>query len=385
MKVALIGGVAASLKNFRGTLIRSLVEDGHQVVAAAGENYLGCAEEIGSLGAVFFPLPLSRASISPIESIRLYFEICRFLKRERPDVVLNYTIKPVIFGALAAQHESIPRVCCLITGLGYAFNESDIKSRIIGFIVRFLYRFVLKKVDLVIFQNQGNANLFSKLKIINPKIPSSIVDGSGVDVDRFSVTPLPDSLSFLMIARLLRDKGVMEYAEAAQRLRRSQSNTVVRLVGGLDPNPSSVSADTLSKWVSNSVLEYLGVLEDVRPAISGCSVYILPSYSEGLPRTVLEAMAMGRAIITTDVPGCKETIKGPLRKSEDGKRFLIGSNGILIPVKNAQSLFEAMTYLTNNPRLVEEMGLVSRQIAVSRFSSKIIDEKMIQLITTEKN
>jgi glycosyltransferase involved in cell wall biosynthesis len=183
---------------------------------------------------------------------------------------------------------------------------------------------------------------------------SFVVNGSGVDVREYAPAPVPDGPRFLLIARLLGDKGVREYAQAAKRIRAQRPDVVFSLVGWIDDSPDAIGRPELDAWVAEGALNYAGRLDDVRPAIAGCSVYVLPSYHEGTPRTVLEAMAMGRAIITTDAPGCRETVKD-------------GHNGYLVPVKSVAALVEAMQRFIDDPGLAARMGDSSRIVAVEKY------------------
>jgi glycosyltransferase involved in cell wall biosynthesis len=381
MRILIIGGIAKSLKNFRGGLIKILANDGHEVLVTAGEEYPGCKEEIAAIGARFIPSQIARAAINPLGDIKLYYTIRRIIKAEKIDVVLSYTVKPVIFGSLAAKRERVPRIISLITGLGYAFSGTGSKAWAIGVFVCFLYRIALHRNNLVIFQNKDNRQLFLEKRIIGVGKDMAIVDGSGVDVDHFMVEKLPSSPSFLMIARLIRDKGVVEYTEAARIVRKAFPLATISLLGRLDNNPNSITNSTLESWITEGVVDYLGGTDDVRPAISACSIYVLPSYSEGLPRTVLEAMAMGRAIVTTDVPGCRETIENAVSAgNEYPAGLMIGSNGLLVPPRNSEILSIAMTYLAGRPELVKRMGSESRRIVERRFASRKIDREMVALI-----
>ena len=195
--------------------------------------------------------------------------------------------------------------------------------------------------------------------------PSSVVSGSGVDVTGYSVAPLPDKPCFLLIARLLGDKGVREYAQAAQLVKTVYPEVVFRLVGWIDDNPDAITQRELDQWVDSGLLEFLGRLDDVRPAISGCSVYVLPSYREGTPRTVLEAMAMGRPVITTDAPGCRETV-------------IDRDNGFLVPVKDVQALADAMIKMIDSRGLVSKMGERSRQIAETKYDVHKVNALMLE-------
>jgi glycosyltransferase involved in cell wall biosynthesis len=286
------------------------------------------------------------------------------MRRIRPDVVLAYTIKPVIYGSLAAAVAGVPRRFALVTGLGYAFTGE--RGGLLTGLIRRLYRIALERVHKVFFQNPDDQALFRQLGILRNGTPSVVVNGSGVDVGDYAVGPLPEGPArFLMIGRLLGDKGVREYAEAARRVRAVHPEAGFGLVGWIDENPDAIAQSELDAWVAEGCIEFEGRLADVRPAIAACSVYVLPSYREGTPRTVLEAMAMGRPIITTDAPGCRETV-------------VDGDNGFLVPVKSVDALVGAMLRFIDDPGLAPRMGARSRRVAEDKYDVHKVNEVMLR-------
>jgi glycosyltransferase involved in cell wall biosynthesis len=282
--------------------------------------------------------------------------------------VLSYTIKPVIYGTLAAWLAGVPHRFALITGLGYAFQGCGQRSRLQALVQR-LYGLALARAQRVFFQNHDDLALFQERGILNPHTQVCVVNGSGVDLDSFAVRPLPaaalaGSVRFLFIGRLLGDKGVREYAQAARLLKRSHPQVQCALVGWVDSNPNAITQAELDGWIADGSIEFLGRLADVRPAIEACSVYVLPSYREGTPRTVLEAMAMGRPIVTTDAPGCRETV-------------IDGENGFLVPVQDAVALAQAMARFIDEPALQTSMGIRSRLIAEVKYDVHKVNAVML--------
>ncbi len=356
-RVLLLGSYAPSLIIFRGPLIAALVAKGHEVVAAAPAMDRATAEALAALGARPASADLVNSSLNPIGMWRSYRELRILLRSERPDVIISYTIKPVIVGAIAARAEGVPRVVSLISGLGLPFTDGGgIRRRLLRLIASLLYRVALSRSDLVLFQNSDDPALLRRLRVLPAETRSAIVDGSGVDLDHFSVAPQAGRPSFVMIARLLRDKGVREYAEAGIRLREQHPEASIGLVGYLDPSPNSLSQEELHQLISAGV-EFHGKLDDVRPALSAASVYVLPSYyREGTPRSILEAMAVGRAIITADAPGCRETV-------------IDGVNGFLVPPRSVDALYGAMKRFVDDPQLAARMGAESRKIAERRYDA----------------
>lgn len=370
MKFLLIAGFPDSLLHFRGALLDALLASGFDVHVAAPDLPLGSLlrQQFEARGLQVHDIPLRRTGMNPLADLATLSQLWLLMRRIRPDHVLSYTIKPVIYGSLAAKLAGVPHRFALITGLGYAFQgqEEDGGSRsLLRSLVKRLYGLALGGIHKVFFQNPDDEALFRSLGMLRSVIPSRVVSGSGVDVAQYSVAPLPAEPSFLLIARLLGDKGVREYVEAARRVCVRQPAAVFRLVGWIDENPDAIHQHELDGWVAEGVIEYLGRLEDVRPAIAASSVYVLPSYREGTPRTVLEAMAMGRAIITTDAPGCRETV-------------VDGDNGFLVPVKAVDELATAMLRFVEQPLLAAKMGSLSRQIAEEKYDVHRVNAVMLK-------
>lgn len=362
----LIGGLGESLINFRGPLIAALQARGFQVHVAAPDLPQGdpIRQQLQAKGVVVHNVVLQRTGTNPLVDVQTLWSLWRLMRRIRPEQVLGYTVKPVIYGSLAAWLAGVPRCFALITGLGYAFQR-QVKGGALQFLVRRLYAVALARVQCVFFQNLDDYALFHHQALIAPSARTCIVNGSGVDVAAFNVVPLVAGPPvFLLVARLLGDKGVREYAQAARRIRAMHPSVRFLLVGWIDTNPNAIAQHELDTWVSDGSLEFLGRLSDVRPAIAACTVYVLPSYREGTPRTVLEAMAMGRAIITTDAPGCRETV-------------VDGDNGLLVPVKSVEALETAMLRFVADPTLANRMGQRSRQIAEEKYDVHKVNAVML--------
>lgn len=364
--VLVLGGYAPSLVTFRGSLLRSMVERGHRVVACAPEASAEVRDALAAMGVSYREVPFKRAGVRPDQDLHALGALVALFREIRPDIILSYTIKPVIWGLLAARLARVPRRFAMITGLGYAFVSEGRKARIVGALVRRLYRLSLRGADRVFFQNPDDRALFERLRLVRGPEHSVVINGSGVEVDLYRPTPLPDGApSFLLIGRLLGDKGVREYVEAARIVRACHPEAVFRIAGWIDENPTTISQQELSSWVEEGVIEFLGRLDDVRPAIASSSVYVLPSYREGTPRTVLEAMAMGRAVVTTDAPGCRETVQD-------------GVNGFLVPVRDAASLAGAMERFILEPRLLETMGREARRIAEEKYDVRKVNAVILE-------
>jgi glycosyltransferase involved in cell wall biosynthesis len=350
-----VGLLAESMLSFRGELLRAMVAEGHEVLAIAPEDDAHVRAELAAIGVTYDTVPLRRAGMSPWRDLRAATSLTRTLRDFRPAAVLAYGAKPVVYGSLAARLAGARTRAAMITGAGSALSGAGPRGRILATVLRTLYRIGLAQTHVVIFQNADDRSLFKAHRLIGRHQRVVLVNGSGVDLSRFSVAPLPPPpMTFVMVGRLIRDKGLYEYVEAAREVRRSHPEVRAQLLGGLDANPSGISQAELDRWRAEGVIEYLGSVKDVRPHVAGAHVCVLPSYGEGMPRSVLEAMAMGRAVITTDVPGCRETV-------EEGR------NGMLVPPRDPRALAAAMRLMVADPARVAQMGLESRAMAEERF------------------
>jgi|TARA_R110000851_G_scaffold175556_1_gene321895 glycosyltransferase involved in cell wall biosynthesis len=368
-KVLFLGSLASSLRNFRGSLISAVREHGHSVytVAPGLHEDTETLEWLSERGIECHSVPLSRAGLSPLGDLATLRRLVRLMQRVRPEYFLGYTIKPVIWGLIAAWIARVPNRAALVTGLGYAFTgEAKGKRALVQGVARALYRFALRRATLIFFQNPDDRADFQRLGLLPNNVPVVVVNGSGVDVEAFSPTPLPKKpLRFLLIARLLGDKGIREYAAAAAEIRTRHPDVEFHLVGGLDPNPDGISEKEVRRWHDSGDIVWQGALLDVRPSIADSHVYVLPSYREGTPRTVLEAMAMGRPVITTDAPGCRETV-------------VDGENGYLVPVKSVDALVNAMLRFIEEPGMVATSGARARELVEERYDVRKVNEVMLR-------
>lgn len=374
MKFFLIAGLAESVLNFRGALITALQARGFEVHVGVPSMMPGikgdfltdnpCRPALEAAGLVVHEIAIQRTGTSLKADLRMLMQLRQMMVQVKPDFVLGYTAKPVIYGLLAAWMARVPHRFALITGLGYAF-QGGAERRALQSIAQFLYTLALKRAHIVFFQNGDDRQLFVKRRIVPTHVRTCVVNGSGVNLEDFKVAPLPEGPPvFLLIARLLGDKGVREYVEAARAVRADMPSVRLQIVGWIDSNPDAITQRELDGWIDEGCIEYLGRLSDVRPAIAASSVYVLPSYREGTPRTVLEAMAMGRPVITTDAPGCRQTV-------------IDGDNGFLVPVKSAAALAQAMRRFIDEPELVARMGSRSRLIAQEKYDVHKVNDVML--------
>ena len=354
-KILLSSNSAWNLANFRKPVIEALVAAGYDVIAAAPAD--GKEQALIAMGATFRPLRMSGGGTSPVEDSRLLLDYIKLLRAERPAMFLGFTAKPNIYGSLAARITGVP-VIATISGLGSAF----LRGGLLGRILMGLYRAALHGARAVMFQNPTDRDLFIDRKVVRPD-QARLVAGSGIDLDRFIPVPVPDDgkFRFLLIARLLLDKGIAEYVDAARLVRLRHPEVSFQLLGGEGgDNPSAVPPADLERWSVESIVELLGVSEDVRPHIAAANCVVLPSYREGLPRSLLEGAAMARPLIASNVPGCRDVIDD-------------GVTGLLCEVRSAGSLAEAMEWmLTMTAADRASMGAAGRHKVEADFDQRLV-------------
>lgn len=364
-RVLFIAGNTRSLIANRGDLIRAMQAAGHEVHALVPEYDL--LPEIEELGIEWRTVGLRRTGINPVADAASIRELYRKIRDIRPDKVYAYTIKPVVYGVPAARWAGVPEVYAMITGMGYLFTGESPKQRLLRAVASRLYRFALRRTDAVFFQNPDDRALFAELGILDRRVRPVMVNGSGVHTERFAVAPFPDGPPvFLVIARLLNDKGIIEFVDAARRLKARYPEARFQILGPHDPNlPHAVAHELVESWRRDSAVELLGPQRDVRPFIANAHVYVLPSYREGTPRSVLEAMSMGRPIVTTDAPGCRETV-------------IEGENGFLVPPRSVEPLAAAMERFILQPELIPTMGARSRVIAEEKYDVEKVNRVIME-------
>jgi glycosyltransferase involved in cell wall biosynthesis len=370
MKICIIGALPSSLLNFRGELIVSFLTNGHEVIAMASNATPQEINSIERLGAKYVDYTVKRNGLNPLFDLKTFLELTRMFKLEKPDVILAYTIKPIIWGGLAARFSSENSFYALVTGLGFAFQPGGLLKNLLMKVVKGLYRSSLKKAKGAIFQNPDNQQVFIDNKLVDNN-RCSLVNGSGVDLSRYEKKVLTIELSFLLIARLLGDKGIREYVQAASIVKAKYPEAIFNLVGPEDPSPDGISLNEVTEWHDKGAIRYHGGTNDVRPYIEESNIFVLPSYHEGMPRTILEAMAMGRPILTTNVPGCKETIVN-------------GENGWLVEKANAKELAERMIWFIENQQEWQSMGDMGHAIATEKFDVHKVNQELLKIMGLNK-
>lgn len=374
-RIFLISNDSAYIHMFRSEFIAALVAKGLAVTVLAPPSER--VEQLRDLGADFIALPISRGGMNPAQEYRSYRFILARLREHRPDIVLNYSIKLVIYGSLAARKAGVPAIYSMITGLGYVFTHHTFKHKLLQFYAVFQYRRALAGNRRVFFLNEDDARIFRERACVRPE-QVHLIAGEGVNLKRFDPARFPPDrataarrkrgeVAFLLIARLLKDKGIGEYIEAARRLREPYPTARFHLLGAPHENPRSYGTADIEAWRAEGVIEYLGVARDVRPVLAAADVYVLPSYREGLSISILEAMAMGLPIVAADVPGCRETVES-------------GANGFLVPPRDAAELALALEKFIVKPKLIEKMGSRSRSLARSRFDVTKINRELLKTL-----
>ncbi|MFD1789242.1 glycosyltransferase family 4 protein [Sphingomonas floccifaciens] len=371
MRIALIGNSAQSVLAFRASLIRRLVERGHQVQAFAPDYDAQSGAAVAGLGAEPVGYRLQRSGTNPAVDLATVVELRARLMEWRPEAVLCYFIKPSIYGTLAAFLARVPRRIVMLEGLGYGFAEdagASIRHRMIAAAMRGLLRFALARADRTLVLNEDDLSVVvTDLKVAQEKTTN--IGGIGVELDTLTPKPVGDRATvFALAARLIEEKGVRQYVEAARQVRRRHPDTAFLLLGEVDDNPGSLQAAEVRSWVDEGLIEWPGRVSDVQAWLTRSDVFVLPSYyREGVPRSIQEAMALGRAIVTTDHVGCRDTV-------------VPGVNGYLVPIKDVQSLTDAMLHMVEEPGLAQRMGRASRVLAEERFDSRRVDHLIIDLL-----
>jgi len=369
MKLVLVSPKNRTVYNFRGDLIRKLQASGIEVVVT-GPNR-DDVDKIEALGVRFIEVPMAKNGTNPFADLSYKKSLQRIFKEEKPDIVLGYTIKPVIYGTWAAKCAGVKNINAMITGVGYTFLANSAKAKLLRALVFRLYRHSLKKATHVIYQNKDDLALFVKHKLVNAD-KCSIVNGSGVNISHFTPQPLPDGPPrFFMLSRLLKSKGVMEYLEAAKLTKQKHPEANFAILGKYETAmQDAVARDVVQQYIKDGIITKYEETEDVRPYYADCSVYVLPSYGEGTPRTVLEAMACGRPIITADANGCRETV-------------IDGKNGFLVPVKDSASLSEKMCFFIEHPQSVNTMGIAARKMCEEKYAVEKINQRLFEIMEIE--
>lgn len=364
MKIAVVLNTSWNIYNFRKGLITALMDNGHEVITIAPKDQF--TYKLLELGCRHIPVKMDSRGASPIKDFLLLIELYWIYKKIKPDIILHYTIKPNIYGTMAASLLRIP-VINNVCGLGTMFLKDNLVSRVAILLYRIAFRFPKK----IFFQNQDDKNLFLKRRIVSEKI-SDLVPGSGININDFKPennikkhTPF----TFLLISRLIYDKGILEYIEAIKKLKKEGLEAKFQLLGPIDEiHKRGIPEKTLQAWIEQTQVEYLGKTDDVKSFIKQADCIVLPSYREGTPKTLLEAASMGKPIVTTDVPGCKNVV-------------VHGKNGFLCHLKDATDLADKMKNMYSlTPEAIMQFGQNSRTHVCENFDENIVIDKYLTAI-----
>jgi len=362
--VLIVSNDSKSLLDFRWSLIQELRRQGTSVtlVCSQDTSFAKLSQAAIVDDVTLIPYAIRNSGLNPIEDLKFIRFLNRLYRFHSITHVLLFRVKPVLYGSLAALGTQVKAIAT-ITGLGYVYTQTTLKTRLLRLITNTLYRISLTQTQWVFFQNKDDHQFFTNSGLVSPK-KSSVVGGSGVDLDIFRQTPLPPSISFLMVARLLRDKGIWEYLEAAKKLKKKYPHVDFKLAGGASDNPASIPVQDVEAFCQQNKIQYLGQVSDMVSALRQSSVFVLPSYREGMPRAGLEALSSGRPIVTTDTPGCRD---------------LIGGNGFVIPIQDTQALMEAMEKMITLPYdELCNMAKQSRVIAETVYDVKLVNQAILE-------
>ncbi|MFM0672948.1 glycosyltransferase family 4 protein [Paraburkholderia sediminicola] len=370
-KVVLFANTDWYLYNFRLSLAQKLRQDGYEVVLLSPPGEFG--PKLQALGFSWHAMPMNRRSLNPLRELGVLAWLVRFLQREKPDLVHGFTIKSAVYGSLASKLAGVPARINAVAGMGYVFTSRDLKARVLRPIVRQLMRSALNgRRNALILQNPDDVAVFKRARIVDDR-SIRLIKGSGVNCSRFSARQETNEqtrapLRVVLAARLLWDKGIAEYVEAARALRNENRSVRFLLAGSPDDgNPASVSRELVEGWVNEGLLTWLGHVSDMPKLLSEVDVVVLPSYREGLPKTLIEAAACALPLITTDAPGCREVVSST------------GEDGLLIPVRDSAALADAIRRLDDDRGLCRKLGLAAREKALSEFDESIVISKTLRV------
>ena len=373
-RAAVIGSLGYSLVNFRLGLMLRLQSHGYEVLALAADIDAATRRTLEAHGIAWQEFPLDRTGINPLRDLAACRALWAALRAAAPELVIAYTMKPVIYGCLAAQLAAVPARYALFTGLGYSFTAAPPRGRrrLARAAAVLLHRLALRRLTAACCYNGADRDDIRRYRLIPARVPLYQVPGSGVDTAHFRPAPLPAGpLRFLFAGRLLRSKGLEVLAQAAALLKQRQLAFELQLLGPTGSHPDAVAPGDLARWQAEGLLTHSGATRDVSPFLQGCHVLVLPTMlREGIPRSILEAMASGRAVITTDAPGCSETIKP-------------GTCGLSVPQGDAAALAAAMECFIRDPEQARRMGAAARRRACRRYGLEQAAGRMMQVMGLE--
>lgn len=362
MKIMINSGRISPFFTTRLQLLNKIKDSGYDITLGGFDT--SCVKKCQSWGAEFAEIPFARAGMNPLQDAKTLKAYYHVMKEGQFDIVHSYTVKPNIYGSIAAKWAGIKKIYPTVNGLGYAFTGNSTKNKLVRAVICMLYKWAFSGATKVFFQNSDDAEELVRRDVL-PQEKCVIIAGSGIDLNAFPYSETYQENTFFLATRLLVTKGVRTYFEAAKIVKEKYPEAKFYLAGSLDPNPDGIKKDELDQYVQEGTVEYLGVVKDMHMVLKKYAVFVLPSYyREGVPHAVLEAMSTGRAIITTAAPGCKETING--------------KNGVLIEPRNSEQLANKMIWMIEHPEDVKRMGMESRKYAEEKFDVEKVNQVMLK-------
>ncbi|SER18633.1 glycosyltransferase family 4 protein [Pedobacter rhizosphaerae] len=376
-KIFIVCDSSRSLLDFRGKLIEKMQIDNQVYVFTPRIDQESVRNRLKELNVITYESNLNGSNVSIMSDLQFIYALYKLIRKIKPDIFFPYTFKPVIYGSFLAKLCKVNLIAPMLTGLGYNFTDNPNSNKWVVKITRFLLKFSLQPNPRlnIIFQNKDDSQRLLDLKILNKKHQVYVVNGSGVDLSHYEYSkPSISPITFLMVSRLINAKGIKEYYDAAKLIKERFPQTVFKLIGPYDDNIDTISPQLYQAIASGDTIKYIGQVDDVRPDIEQSSVMVLPSYyGEGVPRCVLEGMAMGRPVITSDSVGCRETINPEPENA----------NGFLIPIKNASALASKMTYFIENSEDIVNYGNRGRIFAKEKFDVNLVNSALFKIMKLE--
>ncbi|RQO73403.1 glycosyltransferase family 1 protein [Pedobacter sp. KBW01] len=373
-KIFIVCDSSRSLLDFRGRLIEKMQQHNQVYVFTPKIEQETVRKRLDEMKVITYESNLNGSNVSILSDLRFIYSLYKLMKEIKPDIFFPYTFKPVIYGSFVAKLCKVKLIAPMLTGLGYNFTDNNSNNKLIVKITRLLLKLSLRPDPSlnIIFQNKDDSERLVQLNILNKKHQVYVVNGSGVDLSHYNYSkPSTSPVTFLMVSRLINAKGIKEYYDAARIIHEKFPKAVFKLIGSYDPNIDSINEDLYHQIANGNTIQYMGQVDDVRPDIEKSSVMVLPSYyGEGVPRCVLEGMAMGRPVITSDSVGCRETV------NQDPEQ----ANGFLIPVRDASALASKMEYFINNISEIIRFGSKGHEFAKSRFDVNLVNTELFKIM-----
>lgn len=390
MKVVVLTADANTLVYHRGDLIRDLAASGCEVVTSAAEDYPHVRAFVEAAGGRHRPIRMVRSRVNLVRDRETLIDMWRLFRSEKPDALFAYTIKSVVYGCVVARLAGVKKIYALLPGLGFTFVKPEtLKGRMVSWLSKALHRLALRRADVIFMQNRDDVELFTGLQLLPAGVPVHVTAGSGVNLREYPHSPLDGNadlaagrLRFALVSRLLVSKGVAVYAEAARQVKQRFPQAEFHLIGPFDPNPNRVSEEDVAAWVEAGFIVHHGMVRDVAALLGTMHVFVLPTwYREGVPHATLEALSMGRPVITTDSVGARECVRltpeGTAARAR-GEALMEGANGWLVPPRDVDALIQAMEQMLLHTERVPSLGRASRRLAEEVFDVRLVNDIILR-------